>query len=527
VQLRLQHLLFAAVIVGLVTMAYGVNYMYFSDCELTVFGDILCFGSGDTLDGPVRSNGELCIRHGAVFAAPVYFMGPPRQWGPGEEPVFLVPPVYNVDTLLMPFQAEELRHGAAIQGGYYSMPHKSYRVRLYGNAMDIDLWETGLPFDSVHRQTRSITGRMCLFFDGPLDIEGHLSGQLTIGSSHTIRLLDNVVYDDAVLTPEAGGRTPLTSHNILSIVSEGDIKIANTPANGRYDSQNRGLNQTNPDSTNIYITAALYALGESFTFEQQNDLDSGYVYQFPVGQNHRDDRGTIYLFGALIQHRRGYVHRATPLPANPASSTGYSKHYRWDPRLAYIDPPCAFEFDSNPFRSTDTLDFGAVPVGQTVWDTAHVYTGGACTLGSVIANTPFYATRVPPYYSDHFAIPTRFIPPRVGNFSGVLYISTPYRYFQIVLKGRGMPGGEPPHVDVSPNPFNLNTTLRYSLPEAGAVKITLYDVLGRVAKEMNLSAQEAGEHSAQINAEGMASGVYFIHLQTNQQQITKKVLLLK
>jgi hypothetical protein len=284
-----------------------------------------------------------------------------------------------------------------------------------------------------------------------------------------------------------------------------------------------GNAQTNRDSTDVVITAALYALGRSFTFEQQNDADSGYVYEDPIGTPHRDDRGTIYIYGGLVQQRRGFVHRSTN------TSTGYALQLRYDERFAHMTAPCGFEFDEDQNRrTTDTLDFGGVPLGQTVWDTARIYTDTSI-LGSVVANAPFYATRTPPFEGDSFAIPVRFIPPRTGLFSGILYVSTTYDYYQIVLRGRGMPGGGPAPVsfDVSPNPFNLTTTLRFSLQNAGAVKITLYDVLGRAAKQMDLTGQEAGDHAVNLNAEGLASGVYFVRLQTENQTLTRKVLLLK
>lgn len=521
--LRLQHLFFAALVISLVSLAYGINYMYFSNCETTVFGERIKFWTGDTLLGNVHSNSVIAIEGSPVFYGLVSTTECDFWRGPGYNPVFHgPPPQFRAPRVEIPHLADALRQCAAMQGTFYSMAGKSYRVLLRGTDIVIYRFRTGVPFDSTDSWILPSIRRRCLFFDGPLEIKGHMTGELSIGTSHHMLLLDNVVYDDAHVTPAEGGYTAPTSTNFLMLAAEGQIKVANTPANGRNDSQMRGNSQPNLDSTSIFITAALYALGESFTFEQQNDADSGYVFQDPPGTPHIDDRGTVYLFGSLAQMRRGYVHRS----AN--QSTGYLKQYRWDSRFPFWNPNGGFEFQPQ-HESTDTLDFGGVPVTHTVWDTAHIYVGTPCNLGSVIANYPFYATRVPPYFASSFHIPVSFTPPHTGLFSGILYVSTPYHYFEIVLRGRGLPGAgsAPISMDVAPNPFNLTTTLRYTLSEAGAVKITLYDVLGRAAKEIDWGATEPGEHSVQLNANDLASGVYFVRLQAGHQTVIKKIMLLK
>ncbi|HEY3295595.1 MAG TPA: T9SS type A sorting domain-containing protein [bacterium] len=521
-QIRLQHLVFAALLIFLVSLAYGINYTYLSDQEMSIFGDRIKFWTSDTLQGSVHSNSLIAIEGSPQFYGQVSTTERDFWRGPGYNPGFHgFMPIFRAPRVEIPSQLTELRRCAMIQDLFFSDAGKSYRVHLRGDTALVSRWWTGTPFDSSDSWAVPLGRRRCMFFDRPLDIEGHMSGEVSIGCSYNMRLLDNVVYDDADLTH--GVTVPPESPNYLMLASEADIKIANTPANGRENSNGLGINQSDPDLTSIAISAALYALGESFTFEQQNDLDSGYVYENPVGTPHRDDRGSAYVYGSLTQKRRGSLHRSTNI------STGYFVHYRWDPRFVPWSPPGVPSYDDNTSRNTDTLNFGDVPVGQTVWDTGYVYVGVECNLGSVTATSPFWATRVPPFYARGFNIPARFTPTHTGTFSGVLYISTPYHYFQIVLRGRGLPGGHPSPVvfDVSPNPFNLTTTLHYTLSEPGAVKVTLFDVLGRSVKQIDLSAVEAGDHSINLSADGLATGVYFVRLQAGQHLATRKVLLLK
>lgn len=78
-----------------------------------------------------------------------------------------------------------------------------------------------------------------------------------------------------------------------------------------------------------------------------------------------------------------------------------------------------------------------------------------------------------------------------------------------------------------PNPFNPTTTIRYYLPLADEVEITLYDVRGRKAKEVYSGKQASGFHSIQIDGSGLNSGVYFYSVRYQNAVATKKCILLK
>jgi len=78
-----------------------------------------------------------------------------------------------------------------------------------------------------------------------------------------------------------------------------------------------------------------------------------------------------------------------------------------------------------------------------------------------------------------------------------------------------------------PNPFNPTTTIRYSLPQANTVSLTVFNMLGqRVATLVN-AQQSAGTYSVNFNAANLSSGVYFYRLQSGKQVSVQKMLLLK
>jgi hypothetical protein len=78
-----------------------------------------------------------------------------------------------------------------------------------------------------------------------------------------------------------------------------------------------------------------------------------------------------------------------------------------------------------------------------------------------------------------------------------------------------------------PNPFNPTTTISYSLPASGHVKLTIYDILGRRVAIPFDGAQTAGEHQLVWNASAYPSGLYFARLEAGEKAQTVKMVLLK
>ncbi len=78
-----------------------------------------------------------------------------------------------------------------------------------------------------------------------------------------------------------------------------------------------------------------------------------------------------------------------------------------------------------------------------------------------------------------------------------------------------------------PNPFNPSTTISFSLPQAGKVKLTLFDALGRNVQEISNKEFSAGDHSINFNAANLTSGVYFYRIEAGSFVQSKKMLLLK
>ena len=78
-----------------------------------------------------------------------------------------------------------------------------------------------------------------------------------------------------------------------------------------------------------------------------------------------------------------------------------------------------------------------------------------------------------------------------------------------------------------PNPFNPMTTIRFDLPSDAHVSLKVFDVLGREVATLADEVHAAGGHRILFNAAGLASGVYFYRLQTDQFFETKRFMLLR
>jgi hypothetical protein len=78
-----------------------------------------------------------------------------------------------------------------------------------------------------------------------------------------------------------------------------------------------------------------------------------------------------------------------------------------------------------------------------------------------------------------------------------------------------------------PNPFNPSTTIKFEIPEVSAVKIVIYDVLGKVAAVLVDEKLRAGVYRAVWNAPVFSSGVYFYSIQTEKFISTRKMVLIK
>jgi len=78
-----------------------------------------------------------------------------------------------------------------------------------------------------------------------------------------------------------------------------------------------------------------------------------------------------------------------------------------------------------------------------------------------------------------------------------------------------------------PNPFNPTTVISYELPANAAVRLRVYDILGREVETLVNKSQAAGGYSVTFDASKLPSGVYFYQMKAGSFISTAKMLVLK
>lgn len=78
-----------------------------------------------------------------------------------------------------------------------------------------------------------------------------------------------------------------------------------------------------------------------------------------------------------------------------------------------------------------------------------------------------------------------------------------------------------------PNPFNPTTSISFTLPKSGVVKLTVYNLLGQEIKTLVNGFKESGVHYINFNATDLNSGVYIYKLETLGFTQTRKMTLVK
>ncbi|MFN8179615.1 MAG: FG-GAP-like repeat-containing protein [bacterium] len=84
----------------------------------------------------------------------------------------------------------------------------------------------------------------------------------------------------------------------------------------------------------------------------------------------------------------------------------------------------------------------------------------------------------------------------------------------------------------SPSPFRGSTVIEFALPRAGEASVRIFDVAGRLVRELAHGAHDPGSYrmswdGRDTEGKSVASGVYFVRLQAAGQQQTRRVVRLK
>ncbi len=112
------------------------------------------------------------------------------------------------------------------------------------------------------------------------------------------------------------------------------------------------------------------------------------------------------------------------------------------------------------------------------------------------------------------------------------FIAAAVPYDEYVTPVRPAPGTSVTLGPARPNPFSPSTSIAYSLDRAQHIRITIYDVAGRVVTELLDATRPAGDHDLVWSGRGrdgrdVPAGVYFVRLQSEAGTASRKIVLLR
>ncbi|MFQ5570678.1 MAG: T9SS type A sorting domain-containing protein, partial [Rhodothermales bacterium] len=71
------------------------------------------------------------------------------------------------------------------------------------------------------------------------------------------------------------------------------------------------------------------------------------------------------------------------------------------------------------------------------------------------------------------------------------------------------------------------TVIPFGLPEEGHVRVSVYDVLGRLVTTLVDGVLSAGRHEVVFRADRLPTGVYLIRMEVSREVRTQRVTLMK
>lgn len=262
------------------------------------------WGSQDTVYGPLHVNGFLNIMGNPVFNARVSMKESIKYNSQyTNKPVFKQPPPKTgVDKPLPTDGVGKVKTLAELNGKVFKNQSQVF-LEFKGDTL-LYKYSSGATPTKVYLPTFAKNG-VIFCENAEVRIKGVIKGQYTVATSGLTDKKGMVYFDDDVVYNTDPTTPNSKSTDLLGIVAERNIYVANKP-----------------ETKNIKIQATLYSQLAGFGAENHDS------------RAHKDC-GTIFLYGGIIQEKRHAVGTGTA----SSISTGYAKNYRFDQRLSNYNPP--------------------------------------------------------------------------------------------------------------------------------------------------------------------------------------------
>jgi plastocyanin len=107
------------------------------------------------------------------------------------------------------------------------------------------------------------------------------------------------------------------------------------------------------------------------------------------------------------------------------------------------------------------------------------------------------------------------------------YICTPHGFTGQIIAT--IPTGiESPDASVNFNVYSIRPSvfnIEYTLKTSADIKISLFDITGKLVKDMPVSFQNTGEHLNTLYFDDLQNGIYIIQLLAGNQRVSKRIII--
>ncbi|MBN2565257.1 MAG: DUF4900 domain-containing protein [Candidatus Eisenbacteria bacterium] len=290
------------------------DYLYFTNRDVGPIGTPW-FRTGDVIDGPIHTNGQLAIWGDPVFTDDVQcsettivynndgdFLETSASSNPPHDE-----PDFQGDLRLGAAEIEWFDQGAVttlkdLAGLTLNGGHEVMFGRDDGSGPMLGYLSYRKNKDWTDVEISSFNG--IVYVNGDCMLSGTLDGQVTIVSNGSIEIIDDIIYADSDENGPCEG-----CDDVLGMVAGSKVEVADTEAN----------------CDDCVIHSHLIAVNNQ----------SCLVAQYAQG----DPRGTLTVYGGLGQDKWGPVGTGVWVDGEFIVLTGYERDFHYDWRLRDILPP--------------------------------------------------------------------------------------------------------------------------------------------------------------------------------------------
>jgi hypothetical protein len=262
---------------------------------MTNFEGNVFWVTGDSVWGRVHSNGNLHVNGKPVFfeKATTSKGFDPKPGVGANKAIYKAGYETGVAEIQFPNDISEIVNASTTGGKKYTtdiwVTLSPGTASTGDGKVYIRTSSAGPIVDSIDLADASFNG--ALLSTGRVNVKGTLDGKLTIASMTDVYVQDDVIYEQNPITGP--------SDDLLGLVAESNVIVADNAAN----------------NSNCRIDACVFTRTGSFLAEHYNS---------------RGLSGMLGVNGSIVQQTRGEVGQY----AGSTLTSGFSKSYRYDPRLA-------------------------------------------------------------------------------------------------------------------------------------------------------------------------------------------------